>query len=87
MDPPRPGLLRVEREGAAIETEIWAVPARAYGSFIAAMPAPLSTGTIRLGDGRTVQGFLVERAAVAGASDISSFGGWRAYLAKQPASA
>ena len=87
MDPPRPGLLRVEREGAAIETEIWALPARAYGSFIAAMPAPLSTGTIRLGDGRTVQGFLVESAAAAGASDISSFGGWRAYLAKQPTSA
>jgi allophanate hydrolase len=86
MDPPRPVLLRVEREGAAIETEIWALPARAYGSFIAAMPAPLSTGTIRLGDGRTVQGFLVESAAVAGARDISSFGGWRAYLAKQPAS-
>ena len=86
MEPPRPGLLRVEREGTAIETEIWAVPARAYGRFIAAMPAPLSIGTIRLGDGRTAQGFLVESAAVAGARDISSFGGWRAYLAKQPAS-
>jgi allophanate hydrolase len=86
MDPPRPGLLRVERGGAAIETEIWALPAGAWGRFIAAMPAPLSVGTIRLGDGRSVQGFLVESAAIVGARDISSFGGWRGYLAKQPAS-
>jgi allophanate hydrolase len=29
-----------------------------------------------------VKGFLVEADAVAGASDISSFGGWRNYLAQ-----
>jgi allophanate hydrolase len=30
-----------------------------------------------------VPGFLVESEALAGARDISSFGGWRAYLAEQ----
>jgi allophanate hydrolase len=82
--PAKPGLLRVEAAaGATIEIEIWALPAEHFGGFVAAVPAPLSIGTIRLADGRTVQGFLVEAEAVAGARDISSFGGWRAFLAKQ----
>ena len=44
-------------------------------------------GTLRLTDGRTVKGFLVEADAVAGAADISSFGGWRNYLAQSKAPA
>jgi allophanate hydrolase len=83
-DPAKPGLLRVAPgTGAAIEIEIWALPAELFGRFVAAVPAPLSIGTIRLADGRTVQGFLVESEALAGARDISSFGGWRAYLAER----
>ena len=86
--PAKPGLLRVAPDaGAAIEVEIWALPAEPYGRFVAAVPAPLSIGTIRLADGRTMKGFLVEAAAVAGARDISSFGGWRAFLAEQKVSA
>jgi allophanate hydrolase len=80
--PAKPGLLRVAKgAGAAIEIEIWALPAEHYGRFVAAVPAPMSIGTIGLADGRTVQGFLVESEALAGARDISSFGGWRAFLA------
>jgi allophanate hydrolase len=82
--PEKPGLLRVtEGAGASIEIEVWALPAEHYGRFVAAVPPPLSIGTIRLADGRSVQGFLVESAALAGARDISGFGGWRAYLAEQ----
>ena len=82
--PAKPGLLRVpEGTGATIAIEIWALPAEHFGRFVAAVPAPLSIGTIRLADGRTVQGFLVEAEALAGARDISSFGGWRAFLAEQ----
>src|SRR6202011_6405585 len=85
--PAKPGLLRVAQgAGAKIEIEIWALPAEHYGRFVAAVPAPLSIGTIRLADGRSVQGFLVESAALAGARDISSFGGWRAFLAGQKVS-
>jgi allophanate hydrolase len=80
--PAKPGLLRVAPgAGASIELEIWALPAELFGRFVAAVSAPLSIGTIRLADGRTVQGFLVESEALAGARDISSFGGWRAFLA------
>jgi allophanate hydrolase len=78
----KPGLLRVNSDnGAAIDIEIWALPMGAFGRFADAVPAPLSIGTIKVSDGRWVKGFLVEAAAVASALDISSFGGWRAYLA------
>jgi len=47
----------------------------------------LSIGTLELDDGRSVKGFLVEAEAVAGARDISSFGGWRAFMAQETAPA
>jgi allophanate hydrolase len=77
----KPGLLRVaDGDGASIEVEVWALPAAAFGGFVDAVPPPLSIGTIALSDGRGVKGFLVEAAATAGARDITSFGGWRAFL-------
>jgi allophanate hydrolase len=81
--PPKPGMLRVERgAGAPIKLELWALSAAAFGKFVAAIPPPLSIGTIRLADGRDVKGFIVEPAAVNGARDISAFGGWRAFMAE-----
>jgi allophanate hydrolase len=81
--PPKPGLLRVAAgKGSAIAVEIWALRAESFGRFVAAVPSPLSIGTLRLADGRTVKGFLVEADAVGGALDISSFRGWRNYLAQ-----
>ncbi len=80
--PPKPGMLRVAKgTGAAIELEIWALSAEAFGRFVAAIPSPLSIGTVALADGRNMQGFLVEAEAVNGARDISDFGGWRAFMA------
>ena len=49
---------------------------------MATAPGIALIGTLRLTDGRTVKGFLVEADAVAGGTDISSFGGWRNYLAQ-----
>jgi allophanate hydrolase len=81
--PPKPGMLRVVHgTGTPIKLELWALSAAAFGKFVAAIPRPLSVGTIRLADGRDVKGFIVEPAAVNGARDISSFGGWRAYMAE-----
>ena len=81
--PPKPGMLRVEAgTGSSIELEVWALPAAAFGKFVAAVPPPLSIGTVRLADGRGVKGFIVEAADVAGAREISAFGGWRAFVAE-----
>ena len=61
--PPKPGMLRVEAgKGSPIELEVWALPAAAFGKFVAAIPPPLSIGTVRLADGRGVKGFIVEPA-------------------------
>jgi allophanate hydrolase len=84
--PPKPGMLRVEAAtGASIELEIWALPAAAFGKFVAAIPPPLSIGTVRLADGRGVKGFIVESADTDGAREISAFGGWRAFVAEAAA--
>jgi allophanate hydrolase len=86
--PPKPGLLRVKNgAGAAIEIEVWALSESAFGRFVAAVPPPLSIGTLELGSGRPVKGFLVEAEAIEGARDISSFGGWRAFMAQEKAPA
>jgi allophanate hydrolase len=78
--PQRPGLLRVAQDGAAIELEVWSLPAHHFGDFVSGIPAPLGIGTIELADGSKVQGFVCESYATATAHDITSFGGWRAYL-------
>jgi allophanate hydrolase len=80
--PARPGLLRVAQGGTSIALEIWALPADGFGRFVAAIPAPLSIGTLALSDGRTVKGFIAESDGVNGARDISEFGGWRAFVAQ-----
>ncbi len=81
--PPKPGMLRVEPgAGTSIELEVWALSAVAFAKFVAAIPPPLSIGTVRLKDGRGVKGFIVEAADVGSAKDISAFGGWRAFVTK-----
>jgi len=80
--PSRPGLMRVAPgQGAAIACEVWAIAPKDFGSFVASIPQPLGIGTTRLADGTTPMGFIVEVEGVKGASDVSSFGGWRAYVA------
>jgi allophanate hydrolase len=86
--PPKPGLIRTPEgsgDGAAIEVEVWSLPAAAFAEFVARIPAPLGVGKIELEDGSRVTGFLAEGFAVAapGARDISAFGGWRAFRKSQ----
>lgn len=78
----RPGLVRAghKERGYAIEVEIWELPIREFGYFVAGIPAPLGIGTITLKNGEIIQGFLCERYAVESATDISELGGWRNYL-------
>jgi allophanate hydrolase len=81
--PPKPGLVRAAARdaGHAIAVEVWEMPQRAVGSFLALIPPPLGLGSIELADGRWVHGFLCESQALAEAPDVSAFGGWRAYMA------
>ncbi len=80
--PPKPGLSRVPGfQGPGIQVEIWAIPETEFGSFVAGIPAPLGIGTARLGDGRDLKCFIAENFALADATEITRFGGWRAYVA------
>ncbi|MFM0064931.1 allophanate hydrolase [Paraburkholderia aspalathi] len=82
--PPKPGLVRVtDQQGAPIAVEVWEMPLRSFGKFVADVPAPLGIGSVQLANGLTVKGFICEPSAVSngsGALDITSFGGWLAYL-------
>jgi allophanate hydrolase len=83
--PPKPGMVRVPAGGASLVVEVWEIPATAYGSFVALIPAPLGIGTLTLDDGRSVQGFVCESIALDGAEDITHHGGWRRYIAARQA--
>ena len=76
----RPGLVRVDNQGAAIEVELWEISAEALGKLVTRVPPPLAIGSVELSDGSQVTGFVCQGYAVAGAVDITGFGGWRAYL-------
>jgi allophanate hydrolase len=78
--PPKPGVVRVETDGASLPGEVWALSPAELGTFLAAIPQPMALGEIELDDGRTVVGFLCEPIALDGARDITAAGGWRAYL-------
>lgn len=80
--PPKPGLMRGEEntQGAEIIVELWDLPLQHFGSFVALIPAPLGIGTLTLHDGREVKGFICEGVAIKEATDITHFGGWRAYI-------
>ncbi|HET7543542.1 MAG TPA: allophanate hydrolase [Polyangiaceae bacterium] len=78
--PPKPGLVRVSSGGSSIEVEVWELTPRAFGQFVKGVPAPMNIGTCVLEDGSKVHGFGCEPIALEGATDISEFGGWRAYL-------
>ncbi|KQM59654.1 allophanate hydrolase [Agreia sp. Leaf210] len=77
--PPKPGLLRVAGGGASVAGEIWSLPASGFGTFVAALPAPMTIGRVTLADGSSVSGFLCEPIATEGAENISAHGGWLAW--------
>ena len=78
--PPKPGLVREPGfAGPGIEVEVWAVPGDNLGNFVAAVPPPLGIGNAELDSGETIKSFICEPYAVAGATEITRFGGWRAY--------
>ncbi|MFI9840241.1 allophanate hydrolase [Nonomuraea sp. NPDC051941] len=79
--PPKPGLVRTAEGGAPIEVEVWELPPDGLGSLLAEVPRPLALGQVELAGGSTATGFVCTPDGLAGATDITVHGGWRAYLA------
>jgi hypothetical protein len=78
-----PAMVRVATGGAAIALEVWAVPPEGLVSILLAEPPGLSIGKVRLADGEEVLGVLGEPILCEGMKEITSYGGWRAYLARR----
>lgn len=84
----RPGLLRCAEGGSSVEMELYELSDAALGAFVAAVPAPLGFGKVELADGSSVEGFLVEAAAVvdgfgaprADVREITNLGSFRAFF-------
>ncbi|RKE21214.1 allophanate hydrolase [Streptomyces sp. TLI_171] len=82
--PPKPGLVRVEGDGAAVAGELWELPAAGLGGLLAGLPHPMALGPVDLADGSRAPGFLCEPAALTGAADITAAGSWLAHLDRCP---
>ena len=81
--PLRPGMVVDKNSEQSVEIEIWELPISEFGSFVAAIPAPLGIGKVQTADGRCLPGFICEASGLEGAEDITHFGGWRKWLASR----
>lgn len=79
-----PAMIRVSAGGVAIVVEVWAISPAGLASVLLKEPPGLCVGKVKLADGSEVLGVLAEPALCEGQKEITSFGGWRAYLARRP---
>lgn len=73
--------------GRSFYVELYALSPEEFGKFVAAIPAPLGIGKVKLSDGRVVPGFIgdssiLKMAATGTAIDISEYGDWRKFIHK-----
>ena len=76
----KPGLVRVNENGRNFALEIWSMPKKNVGSFVALIPPPLGIGSLLLEDQSWVKGFIAEPIIISSAKDISHYSGWLDYL-------
>jgi hypothetical protein len=80
-----PAMLRVtDGTGVKVAVEVWSVPAAGLAGILLNEPPGLCVGKVRLEDGSIVLGVLGEPALVEGHREITTYGGWRSYLAERP---
>ena len=78
-----PAMLRTPGEGARVAVEIWDVPVAGLAQLLLSEPPGLAIGKVALRDGSTVLGVLGEPFLCQGEREITSYGGWRGYLASK----
>ncbi len=80
-----PAMLRVDPQdprAVTVDVEVWEVPMAGLTKVLQQEPEGLSIGKVKLEDGQVVLGVIGEPELVKGQKEISSFGGWRSYLAR-----
>ncbi|WP_017298264.1 allophanate hydrolase-related protein [Nodosilinea nodulosa] len=78
-----PAMVRVNEGGTAVALEIWAVPAAGLIQVLQQEPPGLSIGKVKLSSGEVVLGVLAEPILCEGQTEITSYNGWRAYMAER----
>ena len=76
-----PGMFRVASGGVPVAVEVWSVPPDGLASILLKEPPGLSIGKVSLLSGAETLGVLAEPVLCEGQREITSFGGWRAYVA------
>ena len=79
-----PAMLRVDSadpQAVSVAVEVWQVPAAGLASVLMKEPEGLSVGKVTLSDGEVVLGVIGEPELVRSQNEISSYGGWRSYIA------
>jgi gamma-glutamylcyclotransferase (GGCT)/AIG2-like uncharacterized protein YtfP len=77
-----PGMYEVATGGVAVAGELYRMSDQVWRRVEAGEPPGLYRGPVHLADGRVVDGILYPRELAEGKHpDISSHGGWRAYVA------
>lgn len=79
-----PAMLRVDPadpQAVSVAVEVWQVPAARLASVLMKEPEGLSVGKVTLSDGEVVLGVIGEPELVRGQKEISSYDGWRSYIA------
>ena len=82
-----PAMLRTPGEGSSVALELWSVPPHGLASILLREPPGLAIGKVVLRNGEVVLGVLAEPFLCEGQREITSYGGWRAYIAARQAEA
>ena len=78
-----PAMMRTPGEGTRVALELWDVPVEGLASLLMNEPPGLAIGKVVLRDGSIVLGVLGEPFLCEGQREITSYGGWRAYIARR----
>lgn len=78
-----PALVKVSQDGAAIEGEVWSLPTKNFGLLLAQIHHPLGLGPVTLQSSGETIGFVCAAEVSVASQDITSFGSWRNWLARQ----
>ncbi len=85
IDDRHPAMIRVASDGVPVVVEVWAVPPEGLAKILLEEPPGLCIGKVELADGEEVLGVIGEPLLVEGQREITSYGGWRAYIATRKA--
>jgi hypothetical protein len=83
IDDRHPAMIRVRTGGVAVAVEVWQVPIESVAQLLISEPPGLCIGKVRLADGSETLGVIGEPLLCEGQREITSFGGWRAYVASR----